>query len=108
MVSDCFSSWSLHTFYFHPTAGHQGVRKTLSKVHQSYHWPGLYGDVRHYVAGYQKCQKSTGPLKTPSAPMQIVGASRPMESIATDVVVELPLIDKRNRYILMVSDYFTN
>ena len=39
--------------------------------------------------------------------MQIVGASRPMERIATDILGELPLTDKGNRYILVVSDYFT-
>ena len=91
----------------HPTAGHLGIRKTLSKVRQSYNWPGLQQDVRHYVAGCEKCQTSKGPLKTPRAPMQIVEASRPMERIATDILGELPLTDKGNRYILVVSDYFT-
>ena len=90
----------------HPTAGHLGIRKTLSKVRQSYYWPGLQQDVRHYVAGCEKCQTSKGPLKIPRAPMQIVGASRPMERIATDILGELPLTDKGNRYILVVSGYF--
>ena len=40
--------------------------------------------------------------------MQIVGASRPMERIATDILGELPLPDKGNRYILVASDYFRN
>ena len=35
----------------HPTAGHLGIRKTLSKVCQSYYWPGLQQGVRHYVHG---------------------------------------------------------
>ena len=39
--------------------------------------------------------------------MQKVGASRPMERIDTDILGELPLTDKGNRYILVVSDYFT-
>ena len=91
----------------HPTAGHLGIRKTLSKIGQAYYWPGLQQDVRHYVAGCEKCQTSKGPLKTPRAPMQIVGASRPMERIATDILGELPLTDKGNRYILVVSDCFT-
>ena len=74
----------------HPTAGHLGIRKTLSKVCQSYYWPGLQRDVRHYIAGCGKCQTSKGPLKTSRTPMQIVGASRPMERIATDILGELP------------------
>ena len=38
--------------------------------------------------------------------MQIVGASRHMERIATDILGKLSLTDKGNRYILVVSDYF--
>ena len=87
----------------HPTAGHLGVRKSLSKVHKSYHWPGLQRGVRRC----EKCQTSKCPLKTPRATMQIVGASRPMERIATDILGELPLTDIDNRCILVVSDYFT-
>ena len=30
-----------------------------------------------------------------------------MERFATDILGELPLTDKGNRYILVVSDYFT-
>ena len=93
--------------YDHPTAGHLGIRKTLSKIRQAYYWPGLQQDARHYVAGCEKCQTSKGPLKTPRAPLQKVGASRPMERIATDILGELPLTDKGNRYILVRSDYFT-
>ena len=78
----------------HPTAGHLGTRKTLTKARQAYFWPGLQRDVRHYVTGCEKCQTSKVPLKTPSAPMQIVGASRPTERIATDILGELPLTDK--------------
>ena len=91
----------------HPTAGHLGIRKILSKKRQAYYWPCLQRDVRHYVAGCEKCQTSKVPLKTPIAPMQIVGASRHMERIATEILGELPLTDNGNRYILVISDYFT-
>ena len=37
--------------------------------------------------------------------MQIVGASRPMERIVTDILGELSVTDKGNIYILVVSDY---
>ena len=50
---------------------------------------------------------SKNPIKTPRAPMQIQGAGRPMERIATDILGELPMTECGNRYILVVSDYFT-
>lgn len=90
-----------------PTSGHLGVRKTLSKVRQSYYWPGLQRDVRHYISGCEKCQMSKNPIKAPRAPMQIQGAGRPIERTATDILGELPMTECGNRYILVVSDYFT-
>lgn len=42
----------------HKTAGHLGVRKTLSKIRQQYYWPGLQKDVRHYIIGCEICSKS--------------------------------------------------
>jgi transposase InsO family protein len=91
----------------HKTAGHLGVTKTLSRIRQSYYWPGLQRDVRQYIAGCEICMKSKSPNHTLRAPMQLVGAGVPMERIAMDIVGELPRTDKNNRYILVVSDYFT-
>ena len=91
----------------HKTAGHLGVTKTLSKIRQAFYWPGLQRDVRQYIAGCEVCMKSKSPNKTPRAPMQLVGAGSPMERIAMDIVGELPRTEGNNRYILVVSDYFT-
>lgn len=51
-----------------PTSEHLRVRKTSSKVRQSYYWPGLQQDARHYISGCEKCQMSKNPIKTPRAP----------------------------------------
>ena len=91
----------------HKTSGHLGVTKTLSKIRQKYYWPGLQRDVRLYIAGCEQCAKSKSPTKTKRAPMQIMGAGVPMERIAMDILGELPLTSKGNKYILVVSDYFT-
>ena len=39
--------------------------------------------------------------------MQIVRSGYPMERIAIDILGELPQTNKGNKYILVVSDYFT-
>ena len=39
--------------------------------------------------------------------MQIVRSGYPMERIAIDILGELPQTTKGNKYILVVSDYFT-
>lgn len=39
--------------------------------------------------------------------MKVVESGIPMERVATDILGELPKTDRGNRYILVVSDYFT-
>lgn len=89
------------------TSGHLGVTKTLNKIRQAYYWPGLQSDVWSYVAGCDLCARRKAPLKTKRGPMQPLQVGYPMERIATDILGEFPVTDKGNRYILVVSDYFT-
>ena len=88
-------------------SAHLGVHKTVAKVRQGYYWPGLQGDVRAYIAGCDKCSKRKSPQKTKRAPMGMVQVSCPMDRLATDILGELPETENGNRYILVVSDYFT-
>ena len=89
------------------TSGHLGVRKTISRIKQKFYWPGLQADVRSYIAGCETCSKRKGPIPTKRAPMQLVRSGYPMERIAIDILGELPQTTKGNKYILVVSDYFT-
>ncbi|CAC5385151.1 unnamed protein product [Mytilus coruscus] len=97
----------LHYCHDAKYAGHLGMRKTLEKIRQSYYWPGLQADVRAYVAGCDKCAMRKTPRKKKRAPMAIVETSSPMERLATDILEELPETENSNRYILVVSDYYT-
>jgi hypothetical protein len=47
------------------------------------------------------------PLRKKQAPMQIVYTGIPMERIAAYIMGELPETENGNKYILVVSDYFT-
>ena len=89
------------------TSAHLGVRKTMSRIRQSYYWPGLQRDTRLYISGCEQCSKRKGPNRTKRAPMQLVETGRPMERNATDILGELPETINGNRYILVVSDYYT-
>jgi hypothetical protein len=88
-------------------SGHLGIKKTLSKVRQSYYWPGMQNDVRNYISGCEQCAKRKGPQQTKKAPMQVTRSGYPMERIAVDILGELPETPNGNKYILVVSDYFT-
>ncbi|VDI64717.1 Hypothetical predicted protein [Mytilus galloprovincialis] len=88
-------------------SAHLGIHKTLAKIRQSYYWPGLQNDVRTYINGCDKCAKRKSPQKSKRAPMALVEANGPMERIATDILGELPETESGNKYILVVSDYYT-
>ena len=89
------------------TAGHLGVTKTLSRIRQKYYWPGLQADTRAYIAGCEKCSRRKHPQMKKKAPMTLVESGLPMDRIATDILGELPLSENGNKYILVVSDYFS-
>ena len=89
------------------SAGHLGMKKTLSKIRQRYYWPGLENDVRAYIAGCEKCMKHKGPIPKKRAPMQITRSGYPMERIAVDILGEFPMTENGNKYILVIGDYFT-
>ncbi|CAG2219390.1 unnamed protein product [Mytilus edulis] len=88
-------------------SAHLGIHKTLAKIRQSYYWPGLQNDVRTYINGCDKCAKRKSPQKFKRATMALVGANGPMERIATYILGELPETESGNKYILVVSDYYT-
>ena len=87
--------------------GHFGIRKTLEKVRQKYYWAGLYKYIEQYVKSCDTCNRRKLPPRTKRAPMKLTGAGYPMERIATDILGPLPESENGNRYLLVISDYFT-
>ena len=60
------------------------------------------GRSLHLVAAVGK-----EPLKTKRAPMELERSGFPMERIAIDILGELPLTERGNKYIVVIGDYFT-
>ena len=53
------------------------------------------------------CLRGKGPPRSKRAPMKLTSSGYPMERIATDILGPFPETDKKNRYILVISDFFT-
>lgn len=87
--------------------GHLGTEKTLEKLRQRCYWPGLKANVEDWCRKCEDCARRKMPSKYPRAPLgtYIVGA--PLERIALDILGPLPKTARGNRYILVISDYFT-
>ncbi|CAG2231997.1 unnamed protein product [Mytilus edulis] len=65
------------------------------------------GDTWSYIAGCSICNKRKKPIPKRKAPMQVKESGYPMERIAMDILGELPASEKGNKYILVISDYYT-
>ena len=72
----------------HNTASQLGVNKTLRSIRARYYWPGLTSQVKKWVRACHDC-----------------GA--PMELLAMDMLGPLPLTPRGNKFVLVVTDYFT-
>lgn len=72
-----------------------------------FYWPGWFRDVRQWCRECADCasRKMHGPA--PCAPLQSVVTSRPYERVALDILGPLPETANKNRYILVVGDYFS-
>ena len=96
--------------YFHDqrTAGHLGVAKIFSKLCRSdFYWPSMRQTSRRWVQNCQMCQKRKQPSRTKPAEMVHYQVGAPLERIAVDILGPLPVSDRRNKFIMVVGDYFT-
>lgn len=91
-----------------PTAAHLGNLKTLAKVQELYYWPKMRTFVRRYVKRCKTCaaQKARNTAR-PGFMGQPKQCSFPWQMISVDTVGPLPNSTLGNKYLLMVSDYFT-
>ena len=88
-----------------PTAGHQGISKTLQRLQESAYWVGMAHDVAQYCKQCTVCQQAKMPAPTP-APMKNVPIGGPWQMLAADIL-EVPVSCRNNRYLLVVMNYFT-
>ena len=88
-----------------PSAGHQGVERTLDRVRREGYWVNMAKDVEQHCRECTKCQEAK--LPTPMrAPLTSIPVGRPWQMVAVDVL-EVPVSYSTNRYLLVIQDYFT-
>ncbi|XP_069139803.1 uncharacterized protein [Argopecten irradians] len=90
-------------------AGHQGAKRTASRVMTEFFWPGLQSDVVRYCRSCDVCQRTVPKGRVTKAPLGSMPLiDTPFKRIAVDLVGPLqPATDRGNRYILTVVDYAT-
>ena len=61
--------------------------------------------MKIYVGGCEKCAKKKNQNPTKVAPMQIVCGGFPMERIALNILGPLPVTERGNKHIIVISDF---
>lgn len=90
------------------TAAHGGFKRTLFKIRQNFYWPLMYSHIYNYVKSCPNCVVRRGYHANQKAPIQRVPVtSFPFEKIALDIVGPFPLTKFGNRFLLVITDYFT-
>jgi hypothetical protein len=90
-----------------PTAGHQGVFKTVGMAKRDYWWPTMWEYLKKYVQGCGICQQNksnTHPNKPPLQPIIPKINAQPFETIVMDFIVKLPISEGYNS-ILTITDH---
>ncbi len=88
------------------TGGHLAVKRTLGNIRQRLFWPHCKKDIERWCHECDICaQVKAGPGFR--APLHQVPYAAPHDRIAIDILGELPETENGNKYILVVSDYFT-
>ena len=88
-----------------PSAGHQGVERTVERVRKEAYWVNMARDVELHCRECTKCQQAKLPAPV-RAPLTSMPVGRPWQMLAVDIL-EVPVSYKNNRYLLVVQDYFT-
>ena len=90
-----------------PTFGHCGFRRTLASINRRFYWKDMYVQTSQYVASCEICVINRG-FKNNQAPIQKFSRSDyPFQRIAMDCVGPLPVSNSKNKFILVITDYFT-
>ena len=97
----------MNLLHNHVSAGHLGMSRTVARVKDRFDWPALRLDVENWCKACTECQKAKNVTKKPRAKLQVSKVGAPMERVGIDILGPLTQTRRGNRYVLVISDYFT-
>ncbi len=86
---------------------HLGYKKTRDKLLQRFYWFNVRDEVYVHIQSCDDCTRTKLPGKTPKAPLGRMGTGAPLDRLSTDITGPFPISNSGNKYILVVTDYFT-
>jgi len=90
-----------------PTAGHLGVKKTLSRVSENYFWPGWRRFVKNYVRSCHSCQQFKVAQQKPAGIMYFRNPRGPWHTVSADLMGPFPRSKSGHTFLLVFLDTFS-
>lgn len=88
-------------------SGHLGEKKTRERIHQRFYWFGVRDDISHWVRQCDVCTAIKGTTKHVKGPLGKMPVGAPWDRLSTDILGPLPESKRGNKYIMVVTDYFS-
>ena len=88
-------------------AGHPGQNLMYYALRREYHWSHLATDVVFTVRGCRTCAMNRVKLRKHLNRLRLFPATRPLESLAIDILGPLPNAKAGKRFPLVITDRFT-
>ena len=88
-------------------AGQLGFKRTLARAKDIFYWVSLHLSVEKWCKRCIECQKRNQPTRHPKGQMKTYIVGEPLARISLDMLGPVTRTHTGNRYILVVTDYFT-
>ena len=88
------------------TGGHLGVKRTLMKVRLRFYWPYCKSELERWCRECSVCAQVKPGLRY-RAKLQQKPVRHKLDRVALDILGELPETENGNKYIVVISDYYT-
>ena len=88
-------------------SGHPGQTRMHRHIRETYYWPQISADMYNTIRNCTTCAKNRVKLRKRTHSLRIFSATRPLESLAIDIVGPLTKTKKGHKFLLVTSDRFS-
>ena len=107
VVPKSMRSEVLHQMHNSIMSGHLGTKKTRENLLQRFYWFCVRDDIYNHIKKCHECTSIKGPAKMPKAPLGRMPTGAPLDRLSMDILGPLPRSHNGNKYILVITDYFS-